>query len=549
MENSTNRVVILTAGKGSRLNKRTKYFNKALLKVGNKAVISHTIDVFPLDTEFIIGIGYMGDMVKQYLNIVYPERKFTFVDIDKIEGKGSGPGYSLMCCKDHLQCPFYFVSCDTIISWIDGGYLQKNNKYIYNLLDLDFNWSAFDFAPKTESYKYCTVELDGDNITKIFDKSRHGTEKVYVGVSFIKNYKNFWTNLSSTSETVDKEVQVSPAILNIKEMKAVKVEWFDTGTEETLQETRKNFPEVKNLEKLNEEIYFFEKFIVKYFYDKTTIKNRIARTKRLGNVVPEILKTSENFYKYKYIAGHDLSESDQSDKLMSSLLMVAKERLWKKIELNDFQQEQFSKACQKFYYDKTLARLDKIQKEKKYIYSSIQQDKKEIINNLQVPPITQIIDTINWDYLAQGIPVKFHGDFVFSNILHTNDNEFKFIDWRQDFGGLIDCGDIYYDFSKLYTEMVAPRDSIKNYKFYFDKNYSGIKTFIEVPLIIEKCKDYFEYFINSEQYDILKIKLLTGVIMLNMTPLHEYPLDKWLFYYGKYFLWKTLSQEKSNDQK
>jgi NDP-sugar pyrophosphorylase family protein len=110
------KVVILTAGKGSRLNERTKYFNKALLRVGNKAVISHTIDKFNDDTEFVIALGYKGSIVRQYLEVAHPEKKFTFVEVDKYSEPGAGPGYALLKCREKLQCPFYFVSCDSIIS-------------------------------------------------------------------------------------------------------------------------------------------------------------------------------------------------------------------------------------------------------------------------------------------------------------------------------------------------------------------------------------------------------------------------------------------------
>src|SRR5574342_931429 len=100
------RVYIPTAGKGTRLGDKTKYLNKSLLKVGNKAVISHIVDQFPIETEFVISLGHKGDLVKQYLQLSYPDRKFIFVSVDKFEGPGSGPGYSLLQCKKYLQLPF-----------------------------------------------------------------------------------------------------------------------------------------------------------------------------------------------------------------------------------------------------------------------------------------------------------------------------------------------------------------------------------------------------------------------------------------------------------
>ena len=46
------RVVIPTAGVGSRLLEQTENINKSLINVSNKPVISHIIESFPNDVEF-----------------------------------------------------------------------------------------------------------------------------------------------------------------------------------------------------------------------------------------------------------------------------------------------------------------------------------------------------------------------------------------------------------------------------------------------------------------------------------------------------------------
>jgi choline kinase len=518
------KVCLPTAGKGSRLNEKTKYFNKALLRVGNKAVISYTIESFPKDTEFVFPIGYKGDIVKQFLEITYPERKKYFTFIEVKYGEGYGPGYAVSKCKELLQCPFYYASCDSIINWNEA--LRK-----------DYSWSAYDFIDSADAFKYCTISVQNNMIDKIFDKSRHGTENAYIGISFIKDYKKFWENLEKQPKTKDKEIQISPVILNMDSMTALKVKWYDTGNEEGLQEARNKFEGLANLDKLDEELYIFDNFVVKYFHNKEFIQNRLERTKRLNPLVPKILHSSENFYKYQYIKGRDLSEIIEVDKVFSSLLRFAKEKLWKKIELSDFGQEKFLKACKEFYYNKTIKRLKKLNEEKPYIASS----KKEYINNIEVPGVDHILSRIDWEYICDGIPVNFHGDFVFSNILYVG-GDFKLIDWRQDFGGLIDCGDVYYDLAKLNAEFLIPRGSLTNEKFYITNTFFGLKTFIEIPIGVEKCKDLFKIFINRERYDSHKIKILTGLILLNMSPLHEYPLDEWLYYFGRYYLWRQFNE-------
>ena len=74
-----------------------------MLPIDGKATISHIIEKFPTETEFVVGVGFLGDQVRQYLQIAHANRRITFVDVDKYDGPGSGPGYSLLCCRKYLQ--------------------------------------------------------------------------------------------------------------------------------------------------------------------------------------------------------------------------------------------------------------------------------------------------------------------------------------------------------------------------------------------------------------------------------------------------------------
>jgi len=63
------KVVITTSGVGSRLGKITDYTNKCLVRVGKKPAISHIIESYPKETDFVITIGYFGNQVKDFLEI------------------------------------------------------------------------------------------------------------------------------------------------------------------------------------------------------------------------------------------------------------------------------------------------------------------------------------------------------------------------------------------------------------------------------------------------------------------------------------------------
>ena len=72
------KVLIPTAGLGTRLEKHTKYLNKSLVSINLKPTLCYQIEKFPEDTEFIIALGYKGNLVKQFLKIAYPNKTFVF---------------------------------------------------------------------------------------------------------------------------------------------------------------------------------------------------------------------------------------------------------------------------------------------------------------------------------------------------------------------------------------------------------------------------------------------------------------------------------------
>ena len=174
----TYRVVIPTAGIGSRLEKLTKHINKSLVAIANRPIMSHLIEQFPKTCEFVIALGHKGELVKDFLELAYPERIFYFVEVDPYEGEGSGLGYSLLCCEQYLQQPFVFISCDTLVK-------EKIPKP-------DHNWMGLASVSDLSSYR--TVVVKNKNVIKIHEKGKHNSEdsKAYIGLAGVYDYLNFW---------------------------------------------------------------------------------------------------------------------------------------------------------------------------------------------------------------------------------------------------------------------------------------------------------------------------------------------------------------------
>ena len=75
------KVLLTTSGTGRRLSSLTKYKNKSLIRVGEMPTLSHIIEMYPDDTEFIITLGYLGHLVRQYIEIAHPDINATLIMI------------------------------------------------------------------------------------------------------------------------------------------------------------------------------------------------------------------------------------------------------------------------------------------------------------------------------------------------------------------------------------------------------------------------------------------------------------------------------------
>ena len=176
------KLCILAAGIGQRMQPLTEKINKALLPINDKAAISHIIEKHPKETEIIIAVHYEQEKLKEYLSCCYPERKIIFVDVPKISGFGSGPGYSLKCCRGHLNMPFILSTVDTIID-------EECPKP-------DCNWMGISKVKDPSSY--CTLEFNHQNkISFLFDKVKDGSEWAFIGIAGIKDYRIFFNSLFS----------------------------------------------------------------------------------------------------------------------------------------------------------------------------------------------------------------------------------------------------------------------------------------------------------------------------------------------------------------
>ena len=513
------RVLIPTAGTGSRLGDFTKYINKSLVSVSNKPMLCYLIDQFPNNYEFVIALGYKGKLVKDFLELAYPHKNFFFATVDIFEGEGSGLGRSLLSCEKFLQQPFIFLSCDTLIK----GKIPEPNH----------NWMGY--AETDDLLKYRTLSIEKNRVYKVNEKGIIKENiQPYIGIAGIYDYKIFWNNMRSGGEIAINQGEsfAMNAIIESKSVNAYQFKWFDTGNITGLSKARREYAQKNEpniLEKSDEAIWFVGKDVIKYSNDTSFIANRVKRAKELKGFVPRISLHKPNMYSYKKVHGEVLSEVIDLY-IFEDFLRKCKE-FWIECKLTNFNQNKFQNNCMSFYKDKTINRVNLFYKNFNLM------DNASFINGQKIPPLTALIDKIDWSWISKGLPGRFHGDFHFENILYQEkDKSFVFLDWRQDFAGDLSIGDIYYDLAKLMHGLIMNHGIIaKNYYTATWENNHLNYDFFRKQILIE-CEKMFCQWIRDNNYDLKKVNILTGLIFLNIAPLHHYPYSILLYGLGKNIL-------------
>ena len=531
------KVCILAAGKGSRVS-YSKIINKALLPVGDETALTRIINKFPEDIEFVIPVGYNAQQIKDFLAIAHPQRLITYVDVDNWDEPGSGPGYSLLSCKPHLDCPFIFTSCDTIV--------------LEAIPEPSRNWIGV--AKVLDSKDYCIAEVVRGRVSRFYDKIDTATlvkicedfntilDHAFIGMAAVHDHKIFWKALEGNkTQLIKNELQVSNGLNKLieKNLFAEKFTWFDTGNEISYEYTNRYFNKNRVLLKDNEFIYFEDDKVIKYFANEQIVTNRLKRAKKLKGFVPDVKIHKKNYFAYNYVEGKMLSEiTDRS--VFKKLLQFFDDSLWKEVKIDAKAKKDFSDICMKFYKEKTESRVQD------FFQKTGMKDRSEQINGVVVPSTQELFARVDWNNLCEGVPVLFHGDFQPENIIVADDG-FVLLDWRQDFGGCTDYGDLYYDFAKLYHACIISGEMIRKNEFNIDIKADEVTFNFLVKRNLVDLKKTFIRFINEKGYDLRRVRLLTSLIYLNIAPFHHDPYNKLVYFLGKNML-NDILEEKDGVQ-
>ena len=519
------KVLITTSGTGSRLKELTSFTNKSLVRIGGKPAISHIVEGYPVETQFVVTLGHFGNQVKDFLSLAYPERHFEYVEVKNFEGPGSSLGRSMLDAQHLLQCPFIFHACDTIVS--------------QPVPHPDKNWIGGFKGNDTSQYASWMVR---EGRLSLNEKGSDNADYLHIGLVGIYDFKIFWESLADlfvknpANHTLNDCQALSKMIEKGSAVDMVEfLSWYDIGNVEALGNARlatSGSPE--DLYKVGESIFVFDGFVIKFFADEKIAQNRAERGRLLEGFVPKIEGSRGNFYRYKFVEG-DLYANVAQQKDFKEFLEWTQNNFWR----DEFKLEssKFKEICHSFYFSKTHKRINQFLQDNNLV------DTEHIINGEKIPSIGDIFNKIDFDRLTNGLQSRFHGDFILDNILKTKQG-FTFIDWRQDFGGDIEVGDRYYDFAKLNHNLTVNHSVINHNLYKVESDGKNVLVEIMRPSNLVDCHVVLFEFFRKYKYDNRKVRFLTSIVWLNMAPLHHYPFNLFLYYYGKLTLWRSVKENE-----
>ncbi len=159
--NQTNHVIIMSGGKGTRLEPFTKILPKPLIPIKEKPVISHIIERFEAQgfRNISMIVNYKADILKAYLSEIKTSKKLKIIQ-EKVP-LGTAGGLSLL--KKKLKDPLILANCDLIVNtnFIDLVKYHKKNKFDLTMVASTKNFSI--------PYGVCDLSISG-NFKKILEK-------------------------------------------------------------------------------------------------------------------------------------------------------------------------------------------------------------------------------------------------------------------------------------------------------------------------------------------------------------------------------------------
>ncbi len=232
------RAIIPVAGVGSRLRPHTYTVPKVLLNVAGKPIIGHILDKVIENgfNEATIIIGYLGDMIKEYVLKNYS------IKVDFIEQEERlGLGHAIYLSRQTFsRSPILIILGDTIFD-VD---LKKM---------MDTEYSALGVKGVDDPRRFGVAETTDGFISRLVEKPEHPKGNLaVVGLYYIKQpqvlvecLKEIIKNNARTKGEFQLTDALQMMIERGEKMKTFPIEgWYDCGKPETLLSTNRHLLDI-----------------------------------------------------------------------------------------------------------------------------------------------------------------------------------------------------------------------------------------------------------------------------------------------------------------
>ena len=138
----------------------------------------------------------------------------------------------MLQCKNYLQCPFIFISNDTIV-------LEEIPKPDTNFLG---------YSTERDVTQFRSFKLKADSVLELYEKGAMGDMRPYIGVAGIKDFEEFWKVLENDKEEfirIGESAGIRYMLRKNIAFKGIFFNWFDTGNLRDLERTENILMEIK----------------------------------------------------------------------------------------------------------------------------------------------------------------------------------------------------------------------------------------------------------------------------------------------------------------
>jgi glucose-1-phosphate thymidylyltransferase len=109
------KIVIPMAGMGKRLAPLTNQRPKPLVRLANKRLLDHVLDIFQgleetYTLEYVFIIGHLSEQIKEHMENRHPHKNVTYYVQDELVGQS----HAVYLAKDIISGPILLTYCDTI---------------------------------------------------------------------------------------------------------------------------------------------------------------------------------------------------------------------------------------------------------------------------------------------------------------------------------------------------------------------------------------------------------------------------------------------------